>query len=79
MALSVVQVLLLLLGELLAARLVTGRSRLPTTDLPLGISRHHRAQGSYEADVETTAIITLYQQQIAGYKQQRAGGYSKLL
>lgn len=68
----------MLVVELLTAKLLTGSSRLPPAHQTLG-SCHYTAEecGGGEAETEATAIIHLYQQQLAGYKQQ-LGGYNKL-
>ena len=69
------QVLLLLMVELVVAKVVTGKGRLPPKDQRLGACYY---EGQKEAETEAVAVIHLYQQQLAGYKQQ-LGGYNKLV
>lgn len=69
------QVLLLLFVEVIVAKVVTGKGRLPQRDQRLG-QYYYEGQQS-ETETEATAVIHLYQQQLAGYKQQ-LGGYGKM-
>jgi hypothetical protein len=70
-----VQVLLLLGAEVVVAKVMTGKGQLPPQDQRLGAC-YYEGQKK-EAETECTAVIHLYQQQLAGYKQQ-LGGYNKL-
>lgn len=70
-----VQVLLLLVVEVIVAKIVTGKGRLAPKDQRLGAVQYDGQKA--EAETECTAVIHLYQQQLAGYKQQ-LGGYNKL-
>lgn len=74
--LSCLQVLLLFVVELIVSKILMGRSRLPPADQKLGQGFYPQRTAS-EAETEATAIIHLYQQQLAGYKGQ-LGGYNKL-
>lgn len=57
------------------SKVVTGKGVLAPKDQRLG-AVHYDGQKA-EAETECTAVINLYQQQLAGYKQQ-LGGYNKL-
>jgi hypothetical protein len=70
-----VQVLLLLGVEVVVAKVMTGKGKLPPKDQRLGACYYEGQKN--EAETECTAVINLYQQQLAGYKQQ-LGGYNKL-
>lgn len=71
------QVMLLMLIEVVVAKVVTGKGRLPPKDQRLGACYYEGAGAPKEAETEAVAVIHLYQQQLAGYKQQ-LGGYNKL-